>query len=106
MKSQAHSRSDRGTSCYRSGRCRLPNSYLYDVEIVARVTRLIQADDRFRVSSVWVLGQRRRIYLQGCVASAEQSIELEKAVMDAEDVEVVINQLSVNTNLAPRYPVK
>lgn len=106
MRSQAHSRSDRGTSCYRSGRCRLPNSYLYDVEIVTRVDRLIQADDRFRDSSVWILGQRRWVYLQGCVANSEQSIELEKAVRNAEDVEIVINQLSVGTSSTPMYPVK
>ena len=34
---EEHWRAERGTSCYRSGRCRLPNAYLYDKEIVPRV---------------------------------------------------------------------
>src|SRR4051812_43541872 len=30
MQREAHWRAERGTSCFRSGRCRLPNAYLYD----------------------------------------------------------------------------
>ena len=37
MRVEAHSRAERGTSCYQSGRCRLPNSYTYDKEIIPRV---------------------------------------------------------------------
>src|SRR6266702_2903585 len=36
MQHETHWRAERGTSCYRSGRCRLPNAYLYDKEIVPR----------------------------------------------------------------------
>ena len=36
MRAQSHGRIERGTSCFRSGRCRLRNSYLYDQEIVPR----------------------------------------------------------------------
>jgi hypothetical protein len=59
MQAQAHGRVDRGTTCFRSGRCRLPNSYLYDKELVPRVRQFIAQDERFVDSSVWVLGQRR-----------------------------------------------
>ena len=34
MQSESHGRAERGTSCFRSGRCRLPNAYLYDREII------------------------------------------------------------------------
>ena len=36
---KAHYRAERGTSCYRAGRCRLPNAYLYDKEIIPRVEK-------------------------------------------------------------------
>jgi hypothetical protein len=69
-KAQAHGRIERGTSCYRAGRCRLPNSYLYDKEIMPRVQKAVDADGRFeRTTSVWATGQRRWIWLQGCVSS-------------------------------------
>src|SRR5664279_2752119 len=32
MQHETHWRAERGTSCFRSGRCRLPNAYLYDKE--------------------------------------------------------------------------
>jgi hypothetical protein len=37
VRKEAHVRAQHGTSCYRDGRCRLPNSYLYDKEIIPRV---------------------------------------------------------------------
>jgi hypothetical protein len=37
VRDAAHVRSQHGGSCYRAGRCRLPNSYLYDPELIARV---------------------------------------------------------------------
>ncbi len=68
MRREAHQRAERGTSCYQSGRCRLPNAYLYDREIVPRVVKAIRADGRFANTSVWVEGQRRWVWLKGCVA--------------------------------------
>ena len=105
MQAQAHGRVDRGTTCFRSGRCRLPNSYLYDKEIVPRVRRFIAQDERFANSSVWVLGQRRWVYLQGCVASEAQREALERAVRNVDDVEAVIDELMVGAGGTPRYRV-
>src|SRR5437773_4879845 len=59
MRAEAHARAERGTRCFQSGRCRLPNSYLYDKEIIPRVAQAIVADGRFDGTSVWVEGQRR-----------------------------------------------
>lgn len=61
-RSQAHIRAEKGTTCHYRGRCRLPNAYLYDKEIVLRVVRLIELDPRFADSTIWVLGQRRWVY--------------------------------------------
>ena len=99
----AHIRAQHGTSCYLSGRCRLPNSYLYDKEIIPRVAQYIKLDGRYDDTSVWVLGERRLVTLMGCVQSREQSLALEKAVALVDDVMGVINQLIVGTRGEPRY---
>jgi osmotically-inducible protein OsmY len=95
-KAQAHGRIERGTSCFQSGRCRLPNAYLYDQEIMPRVRKAVAADGRFdATTSVWALGQRRWIWLQGCVRSAEDAAALEALVKQLDDVEAVFNELQV-----------
>ncbi len=98
---EAHYRAERGTSCYRAGRCRLPNAYLYDKEIAARVVKAITVDGRFADTSVWIEGQRRWVWLKGCVARAEQKAVLEQLVRNIDDVEMVIEQLQVGTGASP-----
>ncbi len=95
MEAQAHSRIERGTSCFQSGRCRLPNSYLYDQEIIPRVKKAILADGRFADTSVWVEGQRRWVWLKGCVRQPQQAKALEELVRSLDDVEAVIDQLTI-----------
>ena len=103
----AHVRSQHGGSCHRVGRCRLPNSYLYDAEIIPRVQRYIQQDGRFDDTSVWVLGERRLVTLMGCVQSQAQADALEKAVWLVDDVMGVINLLQVGAARdGVRYPVR
>lgn len=101
----AHWRAERGTSCYRSGRCRLPNAYLYDAEIIPRVRQFIQQDDRFSGTSLWVLGQRRWVFVMGCVASQAQGKALEQAIQGIDDVEAVIGQWRVGADGQVPYPV-
>lgn len=102
----AHVRSQHGGSCHRVGRCRLPNSYLYDAEIIPRVQHYIREDGRFNDTSVWVLGERRLVTLMGCVQSSEQAQALEKAVELVDDVMGVVNLLQVGTDPgAARYPL-
>ena len=95
MRAQAHSRAERGTSCFLSGRCRLPNSYLYDKEIIPRVKKAILADGRFADTSVWAEGRRRWVWLKGCVRRKDQSVALEQLVRGLDDVEAVIDELVV-----------
>jgi osmotically-inducible protein OsmY len=103
VREQAHVRAQHGGSCYRAGRCRLPNSYLYDKEIIPRVAVYIQQDGRFDATSVWVLGERRLVTLMGCVQSAQQAQALEQAVGLVDDVIGVINHLMVGTQGNPPY---
>jgi len=102
---EAHVRSQHGGSCYRSGRCRLPNSYLYDKELVPRVALYLQQDGRFNDTSLWILGERRLVTLMGCVQSIEQARALERAVMLVDDVMGVIDSTTVGTGAAPPYRV-
>ena len=104
-RSAAHDRSQRGVSCHLTGRCRLPNAYLYDKEIVPRVQIAVAADGGFAGTSVWALGQRRVVWLKGCVASAGQAAALEKIVRHIDDVEGVVNELMVGTQGRPPYAV-
>jgi BON domain-containing protein len=104
-KAQAHGRAERGTTCHDWGRCRLPNAYLYDKEIIPRVATFIQRDERFRDTSVWIVGQRRWVYLEGCVSTQAQSDQLEAEVRLIDDVEAVINELMVGTSGTPPYDV-
>jgi BON domain len=94
---EAHWRSQRGVSCHTAGRCRLPNAYLYDQEIIPRVKLAIDSNGRFKNTSVWAYGQRRWVFLQGCVASRDEANELERIVRLIDDVESVINELMVGT---------
>ena len=103
VRKEAHVRSQHGTSCYRVGRCRLPNSYLYDKEIIPRVQQTIRMDGRFDGTSVWILGERRIVTLMGCVQTREQAQQLESAVALVDDVMGVVNQLMVGTGGKPPY---
>jgi hypothetical protein len=80
MRAESHWRAERGTSCFQSGRCRLPNAYLYDTEIIPRVKQAILANGRFAATSVAVEGQRRWVWLRGCVFSEAQIAALEQLV--------------------------
>ena len=95
MRAESHWRAERGTSCFRSGRCRLLNAYLSDREIIPRVKQAIEVDGRFANTSLWVEGQRRWVWLKGCAASADQSTEIVRLVRNIDDVDAVINQLTV-----------
>lgn len=94
---EEHDRAQRGTSCWLAGRCRLPNAYQYDAEIVPRVKKAILYDGRFADTSLWVEGRRRWIWLDGCVARAEQAAQLEQLVRAIDDVEGVVNRLVVTS---------
>jgi hypothetical protein len=103
VRKEAHVRAQHGTSCYRVGRCRLPNSYLYDKEIIPRVQQYIRMDGRFDDTSVWVLGERRIVTLMGCVKTKEQAEQMERSVQLVDDVMGVVNYLMVGTQGKPKY---
>ena len=80
----------------------MPNSYLYDEEIISRVKKAIDADGRFAETSVWAEGQRRWVALKGCVRSKSESEALVQLVRSIDDVEEVINELVVRSDHSAR----
>ena len=106
LRAMAHERAQHGTSCYQSGRCRLPNSYRYDAEIVPRVQQFLRQDGRFGATSVWVLGRRRIVTLMGCVADADQARAMVQAAGQVDDVMGVVDGLWVpGPGRTAPYPV-
>lgn len=103
FQSLAHERSQRGVSCWLAGRCRLSNSYLYDREIMPRVKLAVAASGRFSDTSVWALGQRRFVWLKGCVSLDEKARQLDQLVRSLDDVEGVQLELMTGTAGAPPY---
>ena len=102
----AHERSQRGVSCWLAGRCRLPNGYLYDPEIIPRVKIAVDARNGFEDTSVWALGQRRRVWLRGCVNNEKQAQAIVEIVRHLDDVEGVQDEMMVGTQGKPPYPVR
>lgn len=105
FRAEAHDRSQRGVSCWLAGRCRLHNAYLYDREIIPRVQKALTVSGRFSDTSVWALGQRRFVWLKGCVATADQAAEMERIVRNIDDVDGVQNELMVGSQGWPPYQV-
>ena len=106
VRKESHWRAERGTNCYRSGRCRLPNSYSYDREIFPRAQRYIQQDQRFLDASIWIAVQRRWIFVYGCMRAETQGLELESALRLVDDVEAVVGQWMVGTTSIPPYQIR
>jgi hypothetical protein len=96
-----HPRAERGMRCYQAGKCRLSNSYMYDKEIIARVEKAIRADGRFADTSIWAEGQRRWVWLKGCVRRPEDAKAAVQLVREIDDVERVFSELQVSSKGAP-----
>ena len=65
----------------------------------------LEAVPGVRRGSVWVMVQRRWVYLQGCVPSPALARQLERAARALPDVEAVVPDLMVGTRGKPPYPV-
>lgn len=103
MRTQAHQRAERGTSCCLAGTCECGGSYKRDPEINARVAAAIRDDARFRDASIWVTTTRKFVTLRGCVRTSAQKRTLERLVRRQPDVAIVWNETSVGpVTQAPR----
>ena len=95
MRTTAHQRVERGTSCCLAGTCECGGAYKRDPEINERVAKTVREDRRFRDTSVWVITTRKFVTLQGCVRSRAQKSALERMVKGVPDVAIVWNETTV-----------
>ncbi len=100
---EAHWRAERGTSCYLSGRCRLPNAYQYDAEIFPRAIQYLRQSGRFDDTSIWLGLERRWVFVRGCVQNEKQGAALEAELRLVDDVEAVVGQWMVGIKGTPPY---
>lgn len=104
-RTQIHSRLERGTSCWLAGKCTDSNAYRYDQPLAPKVRAALAAVPGVRRSSVWVIVQRRWVYLQGCVPTRELGARLERAARAVPDVEAVVPDLMIGIRGKPPYAV-
>jgi hypothetical protein len=102
---EAHYRIERGNSCWVEGRCRLSNAYRYDAEIAQGVQRRLDninsATHWREKSTLWLILQRRFIYVQGCVSSDFDKGKFLSELAKTADVENVIDNTTTNPSANP-----
>ncbi len=94
MRSQAHSRAERGASCCLAGTCECGSPYKHDAEINDRVVEAIRIDKRFRDTAVWVTTTRGFVSLQGCVRTPAQKNAMGRMVKRQPGVVLVWNEVT------------
>ena len=96
----SHYRIERGNSCWWEGRCRLSNSYLYDKGIEEAVNRRLSNIERAthwrEHTTLWLMLQRRFIYVQGCVAPDFDKPAFLAELRKTADVERVIDDTTAD----------
>ncbi|WP_222115936.1 BON domain-containing protein [Chromobacterium vaccinii] len=104
MKQQAHSRIERGTSCWLAKQCAKPNAYMYDADIAADLRRRFAKSRRFADASLWLTVQRRFVYVEGCVRSRNAAAGIEAFIKRTPDVQLVIANIAAGSG-KPNYAV-
>jgi hypothetical protein len=105
MRRDSHSRLNRGTTCWLENKCDEPNAYARDPQINQAVVAAIAADRRFADSSIWVITQRKFVFLQGCVRTRAQIAHLLEVVRRVPRVEYAGDELIVGIRGKPPYRV-
>ena len=92
---EAHSRLERGTTCWLAGLCAEPNAYRYDAANAIAAAAALRRDPALAGTTLWLTAQRRFIYIEGCVADAAQAAHAEALVKALADVDRVIPALAL-----------
>ena len=95
LRVEAHSRIERGTTCWLQGLCAEPNAYRYDAANATAAVVALRRDPALAGSTIWLTAQRRFVYLEGCVADAAQAARAEALVKALADVDRVIPALAL-----------
>ena len=92
---EAHSRLERGTTCWLAGQCVEPNAYRYDAANATAAAAALRREPALAGTTLWLTAQRRFIYIEGCVADAGQAARAEALVKALADVDRVIPALAL-----------
>ena len=92
---EAHSRAERGTTCWLAGLCAEPNAYRYDAANANAAAAVLRGDPALAGTTLWLTAQRRFIYIEGCVADTAQAERVEELVKALPDVDRVIPALAL-----------
>lgn len=103
MKSEAHSRIERGASCWLAGRCAQPNAYLYDAALAASIREHFAGSAAFMDASLWITVKRKFVWVEGCVADAAQNDRIAAFIQALPEVERVIIKLMPGVAGPPPY---
>jgi hypothetical protein len=104
MRTEAHHRTESGTSCWLEKRCAKQNSYLYDPEIAAAVRDRFATTKALPKASLWVTVQGRVVRIEGCVPPDYAEGTLEQLMAGVPDVaQVIVSITSKPAGQAP-YP--
>lgn len=101
MRVQAHARAERGTTCWLRGECSEPNAFRYDAGIAAALRGPLAGAPALHPSSLWFTVQGRVVYLEGCVARAEQAAALEALARGLPDVQQAVALVRVGRGPLP-----
>ena len=95
LRVEAHSRIERGTTCWLQGLCDEPNAYRYDAANATAAVLALRRDPTLAGTTIWLTAQRRFVYLEGCVADLAQARRAEALVKALADVDRVIPALAL-----------
>ena len=102
-RAESHHRAERGTSCWLAGRCSEPNAYRLDAGIAAALRERLRGAPALHPSSLWMTVQGRIVYLEGCVARADQAAELEALARGLPEVQQAVALVRVGPGGALPY---
>ncbi|MET0333034.1 MAG: BON domain-containing protein [Rhizobacter sp.] len=102
---QAHSRAERGTTCWLAKQCDRPNDFAYSADIADGLRTMVAANaKRFERTSLWFTVQGRVVFIEGCVADRNAGPKLEALAMNVPHVKQAIAR--VRHGRSGRVPYK
>jgi hypothetical protein len=100
---QAHSRAERGTTCWLSGACDRPSFYAYDRDIAAALTAAFAERHPYPQSTLWITVQGRVVYVEGCVADPRAAGGLEAYARTVPNVQQAVAAVYAGGRGRPPY---
>lgn len=104
---QAHSRVEKGTSCWlaKEEDCERSNAYAYDKEIASEIRNALAGNRLLDRSSLWVTVQGRVVYVEGCVRTTTDAKAIENLIRGLPHVRRAMAIVTTTPGGKPPYRV-